>query len=99
MDVTSMPQQFNNVPNELAMTPFPTPLITPPVTKMYFMVSKLLDADRMKRLHIDLSRGLNREKLKCEMRNSEEETKNGVPETKWRMDADANSLRLLVRFH
>lgn len=37
MEVTSIPQQLSNVPNELAITPFPTPLITPPVTKMYFM--------------------------------------------------------------
>lgn len=26
------------VPNELAITPLPTPLITPPVTKMYFII-------------------------------------------------------------
>lgn len=38
MDVTSMPQQFSNVPNELAITPLPTPLMTPPVTKIYFIV-------------------------------------------------------------
>lgn len=38
IEVTSMPQQFSNVPNELAITPLPTPLITPPVTKMYFIV-------------------------------------------------------------
>lgn len=37
MDVTSIPQEFSNVPNELAITPFPTPLITPPVTKIYFI--------------------------------------------------------------
>lgn len=37
-DVTAIPQQFNNVPKELAITPFPTPEITPPVTKMYFML-------------------------------------------------------------
>lgn len=38
MDVTSMPQQFKSVPNELAITPLPTPLMTPPVTKIYFIV-------------------------------------------------------------
>lgn len=38
MDVTSIPQQLSKVPNELAITPFPTPLMTPPVTKMYFIV-------------------------------------------------------------
>lgn len=64
MEVTSMPQQFNNVPNELAMTPFPTPLITPPVTRMYFMVSVLLAANRTKRLHIELKRWWNRKKCK-----------------------------------
>jgi hypothetical protein len=35
--VTEMPQQFKRVPNEEAMTPLPTPEITPPVTKMYFI--------------------------------------------------------------
>lgn len=39
MDVTSRPHDFNKVPNDEAMTPLPTPLITPPVTKMYFIVS------------------------------------------------------------
>lgn len=38
IEVTSIPQQFSNVPNELAITPLPTPLITPPVTSMYFIV-------------------------------------------------------------
>lgn len=41
-----MLQCLRIVPNELAMTPLPTPLITPPVTKMYFItyynVEKLL---------------------------------------------------------
>lgn len=39
IDVTSIPQQLSRVPNELAITPLPTPLITPPVTRMYFMLS------------------------------------------------------------
>lgn len=39
IDVTSMSQQFSNVPNELAITPLPTPLITPPVTNIYFIVN------------------------------------------------------------
>lgn len=34
-----MSQQFSNVPNELAITPLPTPLITPPVTNIYFIVN------------------------------------------------------------
>lgn len=38
MEVTGMPRQLSNVPNELAITPLPTPLITPPVTRMYFIV-------------------------------------------------------------
>lgn len=58
IDVTAMPQQSSRVPNELAITPFPTPLITPPVTKMYFIVFatcvELLNARRIKRLHINL---------------------------------------------
>lgn len=38
MDVTWMLQCLRIVPNELAITPFPTPLITPPVTRMYFII-------------------------------------------------------------
>lgn len=38
IEVTSIPQQLSSVPNELAITPFPTPLITPPVTRMYFIL-------------------------------------------------------------
>lgn len=41
MDVTSRPHDFNKVPNDEAMTPLPTPLITPPVTKMYFILDAL----------------------------------------------------------
>lgn len=37
MEVTSMPQLFNIAPKALDITPLPTPLITPPVTKIYFM--------------------------------------------------------------
>lgn len=50
-----MPQQFSNVPKELAITPLPTPLITPPVTKIYFIVcgNWCLNV-LMKRLHINL---------------------------------------------
>jgi hypothetical protein len=33
---------FKIVPKELAITPFPTPLITPPVTKIYFITTALL---------------------------------------------------------
>lgn len=40
IEVTSMPQQLSSVPKELAITPLPTPLITPPVTKMYFMAGR-----------------------------------------------------------
>lgn len=38
MDVTWTPQDFRSVPMDEAMMPLPTPLMTPPVTKMYFMV-------------------------------------------------------------
>lgn len=48
IEVTSIPQQLSNVPNELAITPLPTPLITPPVTKIYFIFCVI------KRLHISL---------------------------------------------
>ena len=39
IDVTWIPQCLSIVPKELAMTPFPTPLITPPVTKIYFILN------------------------------------------------------------
>lgn len=42
IDVTLIPQFFSIVPKELAMTPFPMPLITPPVTKIYFILEILL---------------------------------------------------------
>jgi hypothetical protein len=32
---------FKIVPKELAITPFPTPLITPPVTNIYFIFTAL----------------------------------------------------------
>ncbi|KAE9538078.1 hypothetical protein AGLY_006050, partial [Aphis glycines] len=38
MDVTWTPQDFRSVPIDEAMMPLPTPLMTPPVTKMYFMI-------------------------------------------------------------
>lgn len=38
MDVTWTPQDFRSVPMDEAMMPLPTPLMTPPVTKMYFMI-------------------------------------------------------------
>ena len=37
IEVTLMPHDRKMVPMLLAMTPFPTPLITPPVTRMYFI--------------------------------------------------------------
>lgn len=40
IDVTSIPQQLSSVPKELAITPLPTPLITPPVTRMYFIAGR-----------------------------------------------------------
>ena len=40
MDVTLKPQCFKIVPSEDAMTPLPIPDITPPVTKMYFILSR-----------------------------------------------------------
>lgn len=42
IDVTWMLLHFKIVPKELAITPFPTPLITPPVTKIYFISTALL---------------------------------------------------------
>lgn len=38
IDVTGMSQLFSNVPIELDIIPFPTPLMTPPVTKTYFIL-------------------------------------------------------------
>ena len=38
IEVTGILQHFSIVPNELAMTPLPTPLITPPVTSIYFIL-------------------------------------------------------------
>lgn len=40
--VTSIPQHFNIAPNELAITPLPTPLITPPVINIYFLLDILM---------------------------------------------------------
>ena len=37
IEVTSRWQDLRSVPKEDAMTPLPTPLITPPVTNMYFI--------------------------------------------------------------
>ena len=37
MDVTATFACFKITPIELATTPFPMPLITPPVTRMYFI--------------------------------------------------------------
>jgi len=37
IEVTLSPPAFSMVPILLAMIPLPTPLITPPVTKMYFI--------------------------------------------------------------
>lgn len=39
IDVTPIPHALSSVPKELAMTPLPTPLMTPPVTKMYFIAA------------------------------------------------------------
>jgi len=44
MDVTWMLQCLRIVPNELAITPLPTPLITPPVTRMYFIAWQIKTA-------------------------------------------------------
>lgn len=41
IDVTLRPHDFNKVPKDDAITPLPTPLMTPPVTKMYFIFSKV----------------------------------------------------------
>lgn len=41
IDVTAIPHALSNVPKELAMTPLPTPLMTPPVTRMYFIAAAL----------------------------------------------------------
>lgn len=39
MEVTLTPVDLRMVPTLLAMTPLPIPLMTPPVTKMYFIAS------------------------------------------------------------
>jgi hypothetical protein len=39
MDVTATPQCLRMTPREEATTPFPIPEITPPVTRMYFILS------------------------------------------------------------
>ena len=39
MEVTRRPQALSRTPMLLAVTPFPSPLTTPPVTSTYFMVS------------------------------------------------------------
>lgn len=39
MDVTRSPQFLSSTPMLLAVTPFPSPLTTPPVTRMYFMAA------------------------------------------------------------
>lgn len=36
-DVTAMPHELRIVPKDEAMTPLPTPEITPPVTRIYFI--------------------------------------------------------------
>jgi hypothetical protein len=41
MDVTRCPHAFNRTPTLLAVTPFPRPLTTPPVTSTYFMMFPL----------------------------------------------------------
>lgn len=43
MQVTEMPQLLSSVPNEEAMTPLPTPEITPPVTRMYFILELIFE--------------------------------------------------------
>ena len=49
IDVTRTPDAFSIVPILLAITPFPIPLITPPVTSIYFIaeVNVRLNAARM----------------------------------------------------
>lgn len=37
MEVTRKPQDLSRTPMLLAVTPFPSPLTTPPVTSTYFM--------------------------------------------------------------
>ena len=39
IDVTRMPHDLMMVPMLLAITPLPTPLMTPPVTKIYFIAA------------------------------------------------------------
>ena len=47
MEVTLTPEDFRMVPRLLAMTPLPIPLMTPPVTRTYFMAwrNKLASLD------------------------------------------------------
>ena len=40
MDVTLTPEDLRIAPTLLAMTPFPMPLITPPVTRIYFIANR-----------------------------------------------------------
>ena len=44
IEVTCSPQPFRRAPILLEITPFPIPLITPPVTKMYFIIDSNLFA-------------------------------------------------------
>jgi hypothetical protein len=39
MDVTRYPHPFNSTPMLLAVTPLPSPLTTPPVTRTYFTMA------------------------------------------------------------
>jgi len=39
MDVTLLPHAFSSTPMLLAVTPFPSPLTTPPVTRTYFIAA------------------------------------------------------------
>jgi hypothetical protein len=41
MEVTRSPQFFKSTPILLAVTPFPSPLTTPPVTSTYFIFAAL----------------------------------------------------------
>ena len=41
MEVTRKPHALSKTPMLLAVTPFPRPLTTPPVTKMYFMLTPM----------------------------------------------------------
>ena len=42
IEVTCKPQDLRRAPRLLAITPFPRPLITPPVTRMYFILQAKL---------------------------------------------------------